>query len=194
MCEPITSISATQAMVAMSVVSVGLQFYQGYQQQKSIYKQQQRQNDLARKNAVARYASEQLRIKQVTDQSLEKGYQQTLKAKKARAEARNVFGERNIALRGSAMAVYNDYYRKEGNYMASLSRNLKMNYDQYDLNMKNIQLGYESQATYLTPPDPVGLLVNGAVNVASTYFALEAQKEINVKGYKQAKQQGSSGE
>ena len=82
MCEPITSISATQAMVAMSVVSAGLQFYQGYQQQKSIYKQQQRQNDLARKNAVARYASEQLRIKQVTDQSLEKGYQQTLKAKK----------------------------------------------------------------------------------------------------------------
>ena len=58
--------------------------------------------------------------------------------------------------------------------------------------MKNIQLGYESQATYLPPPDPVGLLVNGAVNVASTYFALEAQKELNVKGYKQAKKDGGT--
>ena len=58
MCSP------TIALTVASVASAGLQYKQGKAQQKAQYAQQVRQNDLARKNAVARYASAQLKIRQ----------------------------------------------------------------------------------------------------------------------------------
>ena len=93
MCEPVT---ASQALLAVSAVSAGLQYQQGKQQQKAQYEAQKRQNEIARKNALQRYASEQLRIRQVVKQSQEKGLQATLKARKARAEFISSTGESEI--------------------------------------------------------------------------------------------------
>ena len=46
---------------------------------------QKRQNELAKKNALQRYASEQLKIRQLLN-NLQKGFEASLKARKARAE------------------------------------------------------------------------------------------------------------
>ena len=63
MCNP------TTALVVASVASAGLQYQQAKQQQKNAYAQQKRQNEIARKNAIQRYASEQLRIRQEVEKS-----------------------------------------------------------------------------------------------------------------------------
>ena len=178
MCEP------TTALIITSVASAGLQFSQTYQQQKAVAQQQRRQNDLARKNAIQRYANEQLKIQQVVDEGLEKKYQASLKSRKARATARNVFGEKNIALRGSAMSVYSDFYRVEGNYMASVDRNLNNNIDQYERNLEAIKFGAEAQSTYVTPPNPVLLFATESLNLANKYYGFkyaEQQRDDDLK-------------
>ena len=55
MCDPLT---------AVAVDSAGLQYQQGKAQQKAIETQQKRQNKIARRNAIRRYATEQLKIRQ----------------------------------------------------------------------------------------------------------------------------------
>ena len=79
-------VEPTTALLIASTASSAIQYQQGKQQQKAQYEAQKRQNEIARKNALQRYASEQLRIRQVVKQSQEKGLQATLKARKARAE------------------------------------------------------------------------------------------------------------
>ena len=74
------------ALVALSAGSSLLQYQQQKKAQKDLQARQIRQNTLAKKNALQRYAAEQLKIRQVAMQSKEKGYQATLKARKARAE------------------------------------------------------------------------------------------------------------
>jgi hypothetical protein len=64
---------------------LGLQYQQGKQQQKAQYEAQKRQNEIARKNALQRYASAQLKIRQETKQASAKGLEATLRARKARA-------------------------------------------------------------------------------------------------------------
>ena len=174
MCEPIT---ATQALLAVSAVSAGLQYQQGKQQQKAQYQAQKNQNELARKNALQRYASEQLRIRQIAKQNQEKGFTATLKARKARAEFISSAGESGVALGGSIEGLLADYYRTQGNYMNALNRNLGINISQYERNLEAIQFGQEAQSTYVQPPNPELLFASSALNVANTYYGLEAQKE-----------------
>lgn len=174
MCEPVT---ASQALLAVSAVSAGLQYQQGKQQQKAQYEAQKRQNEIARKNALQRYASEQLRIRQVVKQSQEKGLQATLKARKARAVFISSAGESGVALGGSIEGLLADYYRTQGNYVSALNRNLGINVSQYERNLEAIQFGQESQSTYVQPPNPELLFASSALNVANTYYGLEAQKE-----------------
>jgi hypothetical protein len=156
---------------------LGLQYQQGKQQQKAQYEAQKRQNEIARKNALQRYASEQLRIRQVVKQSQEKGLQATLKARKARAEFISSTGESGVALGGSIEGLLADYYRTQGNYVSALNRNLGINVSQYERNLEAIQFGQESQSTYVQPPNPELLFASSALNVANTYYGLEAQKE-----------------
>ena len=59
-----------------------IQFQQAKAQQKAQFVAQKRQNEIARANAIRRYASEQLKIRQVVSQSAEKVFKQVLKVRK----------------------------------------------------------------------------------------------------------------
>ena len=164
------------ALLAVSAGSSLLQFQQAKQQQKAQYEAQKRQNEIARKNALQRYASEQLKIRQIEKQSSQKGFEATLKARKARSEFITTAGSAGIALSGSTNALLADFYRTEGNYKASLARNLDINISQFERNLEAIQFGQEAQSTYVQPPNPAMLFASSALNVANTYYTLENQK------------------
>ena len=167
MCDPLT---------AVAVASAGLQYQTAKAQQKAQFVAQKRQNEIARANAIRRYASEQLKIRQVVSQSAEKGFQASIKGKKARA--RFIAGSEGLALSGSQEALFRDYYRVQGNYNSALQRNLQLNVNQFERNLEAIQFGQEAQSTYVQPPNPELLFLSGALNVANTYDGLQAQKAL----------------
>ena len=178
MCEPTT----TTMLLATSIASSAIQYQQGKQQQKAQQARQQRQNALAKKNAIQRYASEALRIRQVEKKSSQKGFEATLKTRKKISEFEANRGSAGIAMSGSTSALMADYYRTESKYKNSLANNLNINISQYERNLEAIQFGQESQSTYVQPPNPALLFASSALNVANTYYSLEAQKEL--KGLK----------
>ena len=145
------------------------------QQQKNVYAQQKRQNEIARQNAIRRYATEQLKIRQEIAKSKTKGFEASIRSKKARAKF--IAGSEGLALSGSQEALFRDYYRVQGNYNSSLQRNLQLNINQFERNLEAIQFGQEAQSTYVQPPNPELLFLSGALNVANTYYSLEFQKE-----------------
>ena len=177
MCDPVTIIA---------VASAGLQYQQGKAQQKATYQAQVRQNEIAKKNAIQRYASEQLKINQQVKATQQKGYEANLKSKKARGDFVAETSGSGLAMSGSTEALMRDYYRVEGNYMSSLNTNLDIDIAQYERNLEAIQFGQEAQSTYVQPPNPELLFVSSALNVANSYYSLEAQKEL--KGLKTNKQ------
>ena len=170
-------VEPTTALLIASTASSAIQYQQGKQQQKAQYEAQKRQNEIARKNALQRYASAQLKIRQETKQASAKGLEATLRARKARAQFISSAGESGIALSGSTNALLADYYRTEGNYQSALATNMGMNITQFERNLEAIQFGQESQSTYVQPPNPELLFASSALNVANTYYGLEAQKE-----------------
>ena len=170
-------VEPTTALLIASTASSALQFSAQRDAQKVAYAQQKRQNELARRNAIQRYASEQLKIRQIADQTTEKGFEASKKARSAKAEFITSAGDAGVALSGSTQALLNDYYRTEGNYKTSLARNLNINIAQFERNMEAIQFGQESQSTYVQPPNSALLFASSAMNVANTYYGLEAQKE-----------------
>jgi hypothetical protein len=165
------------ALVALSAGSSYLQYQQQKKAQKDAQAQQIRQNEIAKKNALQRYASEQLKIRQVAKQSSQKGFEATLRARKARAEFVTTAGSSGIALSGSTNALLADFYRTEGNYKASLARNLDINVSQFERNLEAIQFGQEAQSTYVQPPNPAMLFASAVGNVANTYYGIEMQKQ-----------------
>ena len=167
MCDPLT---------AVAVASAGLQYQTAKAQQKAQFVAQKRQNEIARANAIRRYASEQLKIRQVVSQSAEKGFQASIKGKKARA--RFIAGSEGLALSGSQERLMADYYRTEGNYNSALQRNLGINIAQYERNLEAIQFGQQAQSTYVSPPNPALLFASASLNVANSYYSLEAQKQL----------------
>tara|TARA_R110000782_G_scaffold159275_2_gene251418 strand:+ start:96 stop:698 length:603 start_codon:yes stop_codon:yes gene_type:complete len=177
MCEPTTTTMMYMSL-ATSIASAGIQYQQQKAQQKNAYNAQIRQNEIAKKNALQRYASEQLRIRQVAKQSSDKGFQASIKSKKVRGEFTTVAGSRGLAMSGSTNALMADYYRTEGNYNSSLQNNMNINLSQYQRNMEAIQFGQESQSTYVNPPNPELLFATQALNVANSYYSLEAEKEM----------------
>ena len=169
-------VEPTTALLIASAGSSLLQFQQAKAQQKAQYEAQKRQNEIARENAIRRYATEQLKIRQVISQSAEKGFQASLKGKKARA--RFIAGSEGLALSGSQEALFRDYYRTQGNYNSALQKNLQLNVNQFERNLEAIQFGQKAQSTYVQPPNPNLLFVSGALNVANTYYGLQVQKEL----------------
>ena len=167
MCDPLT---------AVAVASAGLQYQTAKAQQKAQFVAQKRQNEIARANAIRRYATEQLKIRQAVVRSAETGFRASVKGKKARA--RFIAGSEGLALSGSQEALFRDYYRTQGNYNSALQRNLQLNVNQFERNLEAIQFGQEAQSTYVQPPNPNLLFVSGALNVANTYYGLQAQKEL----------------
>jgi len=173
MCNP------TIAVTAIAGASSYINYRQQLQAQKNAEQAQIRQNELAKKNALQRYASAQLKIRQLVKQTKAKGLEATLKARRARSEFIAGAGDAGIALSGSTNALMANYYRTEGNYKASLQQNLGMNIAQYERNMEAIQFGQKAQSTYVQPPNPALLFATSALNVANTYYSLEFQKEQN---------------
>ena len=169
-------VEPTTALMIASAGSSLLQFQQAKQQQKNVYAQQKRQNEIARQNAIRRYATEQLKIRQELFKSKTKGFEASVKAKKTRA--RFIAGSEGLALSGSQESLMRDYYRTEGNYNSALQRNLELNINQYERNLEAIQFGQEAQSTYVQPPNPNMLFVSSALNVANSYYGLQVQKEL----------------
>ena len=164
------------ALVLASAGSSFLQFQQAKAQQKAQYEAQKRQNEIARENAIRRYATEQLKIRQEITKSKEKGFEASIRSKKARA--RFIAGSEGLALSGSQESLMRDYYRTEGNYNSALQRNLQLNVNQFERNLEAIQFGQKAQSTYVQPPNPNLLFVSSALNVANTYYGLQVQKEL----------------
>ena len=169
-------VEPTTALMIASAGSSLLQFQQAKQQQKNVYQAQKRQNEIARENAIRRYATEQLKIRQEIKKSSAKGFEASLRSKKARAKF--IAGSEGLALSGSQEALFRDYYRTQGNYNSALQKNLQLNINQFERNLEAIQFGQEAQSTYVQPPNPNLLFVSGALNVANTYYGLQAQKEL----------------
>ena len=172
MCNP------TFAMAAISAASAGLQYKMQKAQQEAAYAQQKRQNELAKKNAIMRYASAQLKIRQKLSQAAKADYAGTMKARKARAKYIAGVGDAGgLAIHGSVNTLLSNYYRVEGNYRNAIRNNMAINISQFERNLEAIQFGQESQSTYLTPPNPKLLFATQALNVANTYYSLQWQKE-----------------
>lgn len=169
-------------LTALSIGSSALGFIQRQRAEQAEYERQKRQNEIARENAIKRYASETLRIRQVQQETAEKDLQGTLEARKKEAQFVVQAGARGVALSGSTNRLLQDYYRVQGNYTASLERNLNINVSQFKRNLDAIQFGQESQSTYVTPPNPILNFASSAMNVANSYYQRKYDKEL--AGYK----------
>ena len=166
------------ALMIGSVLSSAMQYKQQKQQQKNVYASQKKTNDLAKKNAIQRYASEQLKINQKLKLAQEKGYDAKLKSKRTRAEFTSNLASSNLAFSGSTEALMRDYYRTEGQYITSLNRNMNINISQYERNLEAIQFGQESQSVYEQPPNPELLFASSVLNVSNTYYKQKYDKEL----------------
>jgi len=172
--------NATTAMVAISAASAGLQYKMGKAQQQAAYDRDKRQNELARKNAIIRYASAQLKIRQTLKKSATKDYFASLKGRKVRAKYIAGVGDAGgLALHGSVNALLANYYRTEGKYRNAIRNNMAINISQFERNLEAIQFGQEAQSTYVTPPNPHLLFATQALNVANAYYTLEAKKQMS---------------
>jgi type II secretory pathway pseudopilin PulG len=166
------------ALLIASVASAGIQYQATNAQQKAQQQAQNRQNELARQNAIQRYAAEGLKIRQLTSQSAQKGFEADKKTKSAQAQYITQAGDAGgLMMSGSTDALMRDFFRVDGNYKSSLTENLKLNESQFRRNLEAIQFGQESQSTYVTPPNPELNFATQALNVANTYYTLEYNKE-----------------
>jgi len=168
-------VEPTTALMIASAGSSLIQFQQAKAQQKAQFVAQKRQNELARANAIRRYASEQLKIRQTLAKSSEKGFQASIKAKRTRAKF--IAGSEGLALSGSQERLLGDYYRVQGNYNSALQRNMAINIAQFERNLEAIQFGQQAQSTYEQPPNPALAFASASLNVANTYYGLEFQKQ-----------------
>ena len=171
MCDPVT-------MAVVTVANAGLQYKQQKAQQKAEFARQQRQNEMAKKNANMRYASAGLKIRQELEKSAQADYKGTIKARRARASYIAGVGDAGgLAISGSTNALLANYYRTEGNYKTAIQNNMNINISQYERNLEAIQFGQESQQTYLTPPNSNLLFATQEMNVANTYMSYEFQRQ-----------------
>jgi hypothetical protein len=170
-------VEPTTALLIASVASAGIQYQTTNAQQKAQQQAQQRQNELARQNAIQRYAAEGLKIRQIASQTSAKGLEASKKTRSAQAQYITQAGDAGgLMLSGSTDALMRDFYRVDGNYKNSLTQNLKLNENQFRRNLEAIQFGQESQSTYVTAPNPELNFATQVLNVANTYYGLEAEK------------------
>jgi type II secretory pathway pseudopilin PulG len=166
------------ALLIASVASAGIQYQATNAQQKAQQQAQNRQNELARQNAIQRYAAEGLKIREITSQTSAKGLEASKKTRSAQAQYITQAGDAGgLMMSGSTDALMRDFFRVDGNYKSSLTENLKLNENQFRRNLEAIQFGQESQSTYVTPPNPELNFATQALNVANTYYTLEYNKE-----------------
>ena len=171
MCDPVTYAGVQGASTVM-------QYKQGKAEQKNQFEAQKRQNEMARKNALQRYASATLKIRQELKKSAQADYEGTKKARNIRAKFKASAGDAGgIAMTGSTNALLDNYYRTEGNFRNAIRNNMDINISQFERNLEAIQFGQESQSTYLTPPNSKLLFATQAINLGNTYFDLQFKKQ-----------------
>ena len=169
--------NSTAALIGVQIASAGLQYKMQKQQAQHEWWRQKKQNELAKQNAIQRYAAEQLKIRQVAKKFADKEYAAARKSRKKRHEFIALSGDAGLALSGSTNRLLGDYFRIEGNYKASLEKNMNINISQYERNLEAIQFGQEAQSTYLTPPNSNLLFASAALGLANNYYNLQARKE-----------------
>ena len=181
MCDPVT---------AFAVANAGMQYQQGKAQQKNQFEAQKRQNEMARKNALQRYASATLKIRQELKKSAQADYEGTKKARNIRAKFKASAGDAGgLSMTGSTDALLANYYRTEGNFRNAIKNNMDINISQFERNLDAIQFGQESQSTYLTPPNSALLFASSALNVANGYYSRQA--DLEMRGLKTSSQKRS---
>lgn len=187
-------IEPTTALTIASVVGSVYSAESTISSQKAQQTQQIRQNELARQNAIQRYASEGLKIRQIASETAQKGFEASKKTKSAQASFMTQAGDAGgVALSGSTEALMRDFERTKGNYDNSLTNNLKLNVNQFKRNLEAIQFGQEAQSTYVTPPNPEMAYATSALNIANSYYSLEAEKQMRgLQTNKQKSQQSQS--
>lgn len=171
-------INPTTALLVVQTVSAVVNYRNQVAEQKSRFEQAKRTNELARQNAIQRSSAEVLKIRQIEKESADKGFKATLTAREKMAEAIASAGDSGIAISGSTDRLIGDYYRKLGVYKDSLTQNLQINETQFRRNLEAIQFGQQAQSVYEAPPNPELAFATGALNVANSYYSLEAQKQI----------------
>ena len=171
-------INPTTALLVVQTVSAVVNYRNQIADQKARYEQAKRTNELARQNAIQRASAETLKIRQIEKESADKGFKATISARDKMAEAIASAGDSGIAISGSTDRLIGDYYRKLGVYRDSLAQNLQINESQFRRNLEAIQFGQQAQSVYEAPPNPELAFATGALNVANTYYSLEAQKQI----------------
>jgi len=171
-------INPTTALLVVQTVSAVVNYRNQVAEQKSRFEQAKRTNELARQNAIQRSSAEALKIRQIEKESADKGFKATLTAREKMAEAIASAGDSGIAISGSTDRLIGDYYRKLGVYKDSLTQNLQINETQFRRNLEAIQFGQQAQSVYEAPPNPELAFATGALNVANSYYSLEAQKQI----------------
>lgn len=171
-------IEPTTALMIASAASAGIQYQSGVAQQKAQQTAQNRQNELARNNAIQRYAAEGLKVRQLASQVSAKGLEASKKTRSAQSQYVAQAGDAGgLAMSGSTNSLMADFYRTQGNYTASLTQNLKLNESQFRRNLEAIQFGQESQSSYITPANPELLFATKSLNIADAYYGLESLKE-----------------
>ena len=171
MCDPVT-------YAVVQGASTVMQYQQGKAQQKNQFEAQKNRNEMARKNALQRYASATLKIRQELKKSAQADFEGTKKARNIRAKFKASAGDAGgIAMTGSTNALLSNYYRTEGNYRNAIRNNMDINVSQFERNLEAIQFGQESQSTYLTPPNSKLLFATQAINLGNTYFDLQFKKQ-----------------
>lgn len=171
-------IEPTTALLIVQTASSVINYQNQVAEQKSRFEQAKRTNELAKQNAIQRSSAEALKIRQIEKESADKGFKATLTAREKMAEAIASAGDSGIAISGSTDRLIGDYYRKLGVYKDSLTQNLQINETQFRRNLEAIQFGQQAQSVYEAPPNPELAFATGALNVANSYYSLEAQKQI----------------
>lgn len=169
MCDPVT-----QTIIA--VAQLGMGYMNDKAEANARTQQQKRQNEMARRNAVQKMASEELRIRQEFKATRGEMAEQGLKSKRARATAEVQAGEGGVSGR-SVDALFAEYYREEGLYKNAQLNNLAGELVQHRENMKAISLGQEANSTYVTKFSPMTSLANRGLQFAGTYADIRIEQE-----------------
>lgn len=169
MCDPVT-----QTIIAVAQLGMG---YMNDKAEADARRQQQiRQNELARRNAVQKMASEELRIRQEFKATRNEMADQSLQSRRAKATAEVQAGEGGVSGK-SVDALFAEYYREEGLYKNAQLNNLAGELVQHRENMKSISLGQEANSTFVTKFNPMTSLANRGLQFAGTYADIRIEQE-----------------
>jgi len=181
MCDPI------------SIATVGVGFLADRQESKALASQQNYQNAVAKKNALQQMASEELRIRQVSDSARTDIADAKKKIRVEKAQAKLEAGEGGVS-GNSVDALFRDYMREEGEYQNRVMNNLAGELVQHNQNMKSIQTNQMANSTSVTRFSPALSLATRGLEAGSSFFDYRAQRKQRTTDMERAKRYGLYGD